>query len=693
MKRLYCALAAACLGFGVWQAATRLAPEADERQWILGAGSVPMEVSQLAGSLQPRAGALDLSFYRIAAPKIAPFVNGVVDLTARVPADGQLLVSFGAEAASGARRPVQLQDPGGGAGPNPGGAHAGPAGGGIPGRNPGPGGPGAPPGPGRPAERGVTVIVDRSAGGGIRGRGVTCQAAAAPKTEAFSVRLAAQGGVIDVAVNGAPVTRCTGTWGAGSLVLGSGVRRVAIDSFRLVPENLPAFTDAFGGGLQSPITGGLVAAIAAGAGFALSRYLRRGQAFALAPLICLPILGQFDFRGALDALRMLQVHEALGPLLFVGVPAAAMFALATGAAADTLPAAARGGLSALAPVGIVILSGNAGSDVRNVAAIVLFGSLGVPLAMLAWINTHAHARRVSASYALSALLMLCLEFGLRLSALDPNWQTTAGWKRASVEFSELLEIRRYRSYPDEGFPVKPPPADPSRRRIVALGGSSTGGAFQMDDLDQFWPKRLDEALGNTGWEVVNQAVGGWNSLHIRLYLESQIERLQPQILVLYVGHNDILAPSPIPYRELYARYQAPSGGVARVSSWLNEIRMYVGLKYVLFALRGEGNAVAVPVSDARENIAAILGIAQARHAHVLLMTEGLNPDPVPMQGYGTMLEREAQASGNAYFDAAEALHAAGDPNLFLDDCHLSVEGHKQLADWARQALQSTGWLQ
>ncbi len=709
MRRAVIAVASASLAFGLWEAATRLAPEADVARWTLGAGSVPMEVSQQAGSLAPRPGVLDLSFYRVAAPRIAPFTDAVIDLVARVPTDGQLLVSLGADAVAGPRQPVKLQAPGGGAaGPNPagagpggvgpGGTGAGPGGvpgGGIPsggaqfgGGGAGIGGPGT--GQTKPPERGVTLLIDRSVQGGIRGRRLTCTPASAPASDEFSLHLDARNGVIALSIDGNPVTRCTGTWSAGSLVIGSGVRRVQVESVRVTPAGVAPFTDTFGGPFHHPVSGLLLTLLGAAAGVGLARRARLAHAIALAPLVAVPFLGRMDLRGVLDALRMLQVPEALGPLLFAGVPVGIALVCVFGGAAATMRSAAASGLAPFAIVAVLAATGVAGMN--SLAALCVFAGLGVPLAVLAWINTHPFSRRVGASYALTGLLLLGAEAGLRRSDLDATWQTTAGWKRASTEFAELLEIRKYRTYPDEGFPVKPPAPDPTRKRIVALGGSSTGGAFQMDDLDQFWPKRLGERVGASGWEVVNQGVGGWNTLHIRLYIESQIERLGATIFVLYVGHNDILAPSPVAYRELYARYKSPSGVVSRVSGVLSNLRLYVGLKHALFAVRGAGVAVAVPVPDARENVAAIIATAEAHGARVLLMTEGLNPDPLPMRTYGDMLKDEAATTGNLYFDAAEALRATGDPEVFLDDCHLSADGHAQLAGWALDTMTTAGWL-
>ena len=42
--------------------------------------------------------------------------------------------------------------------------------------------------------------------------------------------------------------------------------------------------------------------------------------------------------------------------------------------------------------------------------------------------------------------------------------------------------------------------------------------------------------------------------------------------------------------------------------------------------------------------------------------------------------------------AAEQLWQTGEPDLFLDDCHLSQEGHVRLSGWIAETLEGAGWL-
>jgi lysophospholipase L1-like esterase len=676
------ALLGACIGWGLWEAAARTAPEADRARWSLRGASVPVEPPDAVGPLRPDPSSLDLWANRGSSPKIPPFDQGSVRVAARVPTDGQLLIQLGANTVAGPEQPTIDEGP----------VEPPDNAGGPPGRPGGPGGPGGaahgpmgrPPQGGPPArEPGVTLVVDRSSRNALFGRGLTCTPAAAPG-ESFTLELEARAGEVVVAIDGREATRCRGQWAPGAVVISSGLKRVQVASVAIHPSGGAAFEDDFGGPLRSWGAGAVAAVTAAALG---SRIRRRAVLAVLLPVLLLPVLPRLDMRGLLDTLRLLRVPDALGPLLLVGLPVVSALVFLAGGTARSLRGAALRGLA-----GVVVGAAVAALAPKDALGWLLLGGLGVPMAVLGWINHHPFPRRVSASYALFLVLAVGAELGARATAVDASWTRTAGWRRASEEFAELIELRRYRTYPDEGFPVRPPEPDPHRRRIVALGGSSTGGAWQMDDLDKFWPRKLQDRLQGTDWEVVNQGVGGWNTLHMRLYVESQIERLDADLFVIYAGHNDILSKAPVSYRELYASWRDPGSGARAVADALNQSRLYNGLKFALLALREQGGAVAVPVSDARENLQAIARLAGERGARLLLVNEGLNPDPLPMRPYGAMMAEVAAETGNAYLDGATRLWEAEDPDIFLDDCHLTVHGHERLAAMVDEALRAQGWL-
>jgi hypothetical protein len=132
--------------------------------------------------------------------------------------------------------------------------------------------------------------------------------------------------------------------------------------------------------------------------------------------------------------------------------------------------------------------------------------------------------------------------------------------------------------------------------------------------------------------------------------------------------------------------------VAKISELLHSSRLFNGFKFSVLSVFSQGDAVAVPVADARKNLERIVVASQEQGARVLLVTEGLNPDPAPMRAYNQMLSELAAETGSVHLDGASLLYESGDPTLFLDDCHLSVNGHWWLADAVDQALRREAWV-
>ncbi len=618
---------------------------------------VPVETAALAGPLLLSPAALDLWGRRAAEPRFR-LTDGIVQLRATVPDGGQLRVRLG-QRLRAADAPVRERDEGiVGAPMN----HSG--------------------------ESGVSILVDRSARQSVVGYEMTCSPTSAPAPPAdFTLRLkVSPGRGVDVEIDGEPVMACAGRWAAeGAFSITSGVRRVQIHHARFESEGR-IFEEDF---TQNSRSGWAAAAAGAALGLLLP---------SLAPLLVFAVptllLGQQPLRGNLDALRLVDVPESFGPLLFGGIPA---LILGLAIAARRLPTAASALIGLGFGIGIAAYGRAIGG---SLAAWALLGGIPPLLTLLFRVNLRPTPYRPALSLMLTVALLGVAEYGIRRIGDHTLWTRTSGWVRATSEFQALLELKEYRTYPDNSFPVRPPAPSKLHQRLVALGGSSTGGAFQMDDLRWFWPKALEEQLQATDhpWQVVNQGVGGWNSLHIRLYVESQIENLDPDTLVIYLGHNDLLSTAPVTYRELYSRYLtgAQPDLFAGPRELLNRYRLYVGFKHMILSLRDGEGMVAVPLSDAEVNLRAILDVATARDNRVLLVTEALHPDPVPMAPYTELLQRlaadERWQGKVASLDAATRFFESGDPDDFLDDCHLTVPGHRRLAGWIGDELARLGWL-
>ena len=324
-----------------------------------------------------------------------------------------------------------------------------------------------------------------------------------------------------------------------------------------------------------------------------------------------------------------------------------------------------------------------------------------------FVQANARAFRLYNWVSLVGCLLLALlaEGAVRQTYLDLAWDPVPadrfqrhpllGWVRASNEFDAILHEQDHTDYPAERLPVAFPEGGGESRRVVCLGGSSTGGAYQMDDLEQFYPavlqRVLDELARDEGMQVINQGVGGWNSFHCLLYLREFIDALDPDLVTLYLGNNDIKTRGPWTYREYWSNYHSRSRQISAIQGLLNRARLYVGLKSVVLMLSSSPRQVsAVPTEDARENYVEIIDMAQARGARVLLISEAIFPLPEDIDVYYTMMEELARERGELYLDAASAFAVRRHEDLFLDSNHLSAYGHQVMAELMAGFLDEEG---
>ena len=85
------------------------------------------------------------------------------------------------------------------------------------------------------------------------------------------------------------------------------------------------------------------------------------------------------------------------------------------------------------------------------------------------------------------------------------------------------------------LPALPKPA--GRTRIICIGGSTTFG-FVSDGED--WPARLQSLLSGDGdFEVINAGRPGATTWSDFRYLRDRLVRLEPDVVVLFEGFNDL----------------------------------------------------------------------------------------------------------------------------------------------------------
>ena len=414
------------------------------------------------------------------------------------------------------------------------------------------------------------------------------------------------------------------------------------------------------------------ALVAGGLAFGQRRHASevRVAASLLPLLICLLALF-WDAAVLVETLRVLELPTRQLPVLLGLVPwGLAQLALGSGAV--------RNRASLPVTVGALALGGLlTGLLFDAVWARVYMTLAGAALGGLVWLQRNPIRGWNLLSLVLVAASLGSVEYALRWTAASQAWsvQAAEGAATLSAQFT-ALEEGNHTTYPSEGFPVAFGPKRGSR--VVCLGGSSTGGAYQNDRLEDFYPAKM-----RAGDEVVNQGVGAWNSFHIRLYLESQIQALQPDVLTLYLGVNETLAV-PADMRTLHARHQAGSLRTRSV-----DLRLFQGFRLVVLGLRGKTEAV--PPSHFEENLNAIAALAAQQGATVLLLSEGVQPRPEGFRDYTAAMQAVAAGHDHvAFADSAVALQRQG-ANSFLDQNHLSSNGHVFLARYVDRMLRELGW--
>ncbi len=544
--------------------------------------------------------------------------------------------------------------------------------------------------------------------------------------------------------SGGQAIECPGGENAGWFSVVSGLHRVRISAISLEGTAVPAPQAAWIAWASSTV-GALLAAGLAAAELAAG-VPPWAVALAVLPLCLGPWVQAANLAGLREALRIVDLRVQRFPLLLGLVGSGTIRAATYGVWLSTSGASGRStwalgaGLVALAAASVVAsggwawvpaatLAAGAGAilaagllrlasrerlpwaaiaasaagmaavggwsawsvDARGLAALwcVLVGVGGGCLVQL---TVHAPKLRAYnlASLAVAAFVGVGLEMAVRSTSAGQMWDAgsavhSAGDITTLAAQLDTLAASKYETYPSAGFPVEPPPKTHAVR-VVCMGGSSTAGAYQNSDIREFYPALMPTHLPGDV-EVVNQGTGGWNTLHMALFAASNFASLQPDVVTVYAGVNEVVQV-PVPYRELYTQWK--SGGLHGGAGWLREVRLFQGLRSVVQALRPA--VVAVPPEDTSANLSALIASARAQHARVLLLSEAVQPRPEAFDPYWAVMRGLADGSSDVvFYDTAEAMRPLGGA-AFLDQNHLSPTGHARLAELVAAELTRLGWV-
>ena len=317
---------------------------------------------------------------------------------------------------------------------------------------------------------------------------------------------------------------------------------------------------------------------------------------------------------------------------------------------------------------------------------------GLALGALVWVNVHPE--RVPyynlTSLGLALALLGSSEVMVRYTHVGSLWNAAdthhgAGSMGTLIEQFEGLKSGVFSLYPAKGFPVQVPPKT-APLRVACMGASSTGGAFQNDSLDEFYPARLAQ-MKPAGTEIINQGVGGWTSFHIRKFLDGHVDTLNAEVWTIYLGVNENL-PTRMSFSDLYDAWQ--SGRLEQRFSALDNIRLFQGLRLLARGMQ-PGAGAGVPPDELKDNLMHILSLARARNVKVLLMSEGVRPDPRILWHYAEVMSEVAATGEDVhYLDTASLLDAVGD-RAFIDSNHLTDLGHRTVANAMKAELDRLGW--
>ena len=242
-------------------------------------------------------------------------------------------------------------------------------------------------------------------------------------------------------------------------------------------------------------------------------------------------------------------------------------------------------------------------------------------------------------------------------------------------------------------------------RIVCIGGSTTYCTEIREDSATY-PAQLEHMLreryGHEQVEVLNAGVGGWSSWECLIDLELRLLDLEPDLLVVYHGINDVY-PRFVPPE----RYRGDDTGLIRQwqpgAAWWEHSLLLRCIGVKLGFARGNALQDLVHISYPRLDLDACLDanppvhfarnlestIALARHFHVDLMLAtfawcGGRKDYVSSPAYqraiheGNDVIRSAAAKNSVpLLELSSAMDP--DPALWADSRHVNAAGARVMA--------------
>lgn len=267
-------------------------------------------------------------------------------------------------------------------------------------------------------------------------------------------------------------------------------------------------------------------------------------------------------------------------------------------------------------------------------------------------------------------------------------------------------------------------------RIVSLGDSVTYGI--SNSVEETYSYRLQQVLrGEYGYanvEVVNGGVTGYTSWNTLVTLALRVVQLQPDLVIVYEGGNDIgprqespecySSPSPFlglnPNRVMRAEPEPLSPSalyrfIAINLGWMPNPALsdegYAGTTSVLTCPNTtndsdrEANVAVNPPVYFEENVRNMAGIAQVNGFPILFVTYAYDPNGIAAGDYwraavaehNAITRRIAQTDGALLLDYAQLRPT--EPEYWFDSVHMTDSGSQYFANTLAQFLVDEGVLE
>lgn len=261
-------------------------------------------------------------------------------------------------------------------------------------------------------------------------------------------------------------------------------------------------------------------------------------------------------------------------------------------------------------------------------------------------------------------------------------------------------------------------------RIVCLGSSSTQG-HGIKDKRKVYTSVLEDKINRSGikCEVINAGLGGDETLRMSIFLREVLIKLNPDIVTVYLAHNDTLALND--YRSFYAQYkrmqdillQNPELSknqrllfmalefkktikpVLYVYNYLSESYLFMYINQLRRSVLAKlyNFKKSFPLEEKKkiweESLRDIIETCRRRGIKVLFIPELVYPNYDSTSDYRVLMQNFASESNQVYYlDLREAFIKKSDVYLFYDGVHPTEFGHEIIATEIYNKLKSGNLL-